>query len=229
MSVVQLSERKALTGGFYTVDEAARILGIENATKVRRWIGGGAGSAPVIQRQYDRGDELGFLDLLEVRFVEYFRRQGVSLQSIRAAAAKLRAELEQAHPFALSNVTFVTDRKRIFSLAAREVGDERLIDIVTGQHAMYDVIEAYLAKGVGFAPSGLAKDWRPEPSAYPNVLLHPLRAHGQPIIDTAGVTTSALFSLWRAEGQDYDRVADWFETDRDLVMQAIEYELKLAA
>lgn len=232
MSVVQISEQRALTGGFYTIGEAARILRIDSVAKVRRWVGSARAGAPVIVGQYQGRtptDEVGFYDLLEIRFVDYFRRQGVSLQSIRAAAESARRDLQHTHPFALSNVKFVTDRKKIFLHTAEAIGDDRLMDIVSGQHAMYDVIESFLAKGVEFNPSGLAKEWRPEPANYPDVVLHPLRAHGQPVLEPFGVPTSALFQLWRAEDQDYDRVADWFEIDRSKIEQAIEYELELAA
>ncbi|PSM17794.1 DUF433 domain-containing protein [Nitratireductor sp. StC3] len=233
MGVVTLPTGKPLTGGFYTVGEVARILGIDNEAKVRRWLDGSASRPAVLQRQYESGfanQELGFLDLMEIRFVDYFRRQDVSLQSIRKAADAARRELKTKHPFALSNVKFVTDRKRIFLHTAEQEHDNRLMDIVSGQHAMYDVIEAFLAKGVEFAPAtGLAEHWKPKPKEYPAVVISPRLAHGQPAIEGKGIPTSALFQLWRAEDQDIERVADWFELDRADAEQAIEYELELAA
>lgn len=233
MSVVTLPTAKLDVAGFYTIGEVARILGIENEAKVRRWVVGQTGTPAVVQRQYDTGfvdQELGFYDLMEIRFVDYFRRQNVSLQSIRKAAAAARRELKTRHPFALSNVKFVTDRKRIFLHTAQEENDNRLMDIVSGRHAMYDVIETYLAKGVEFVPStGLARLWRPKPKEFPKVVLDPRFAHGQPTIEGKGVPTSALFHLWRAEEQEINPVADWFEIDPGDVQQAIEYELELAA
>ena len=233
MSVVNLPIAEPEVAGFYTVGEVARILRIESEAKVRRWVVAQGGNAPVIQRQYATeylDQELGFYDLMEIRFVEYFRRQNVSLQSIRKAAAAARRELHTRHPFALSNVKFVTDRKRIFLHTAQEEHDNRLMDIVSGQHAMYDVIENFLAKGVEFVPStGLVRLWKPKPKEFPKVVLDPRFAHGQPTIEGKGVPTSALFHLWRAEEQDINPVADWFELDRSDVQQAIEYELELAA
>lgn len=234
MSVVEFHREREPNGGFYTVSEAARLLKIDNEIRIRGWLRGyGGGAGPVILRQYplrNGTDEIGFYDLMELRFIDYFRRQKISLQSIRKAAAAARLELRHQHPFALSNIKFVTDRKRIFHLTAEETKDTKLRDIVTGQYAMYDVIEQFLAKGIEFHPaSNLPESWRPDPETFPDVILDPHRAHGLPILNKYGVPTSALFGLWRAEEQDYDAVADWYEIPREAVEQAVEYELDLAA
>lgn len=234
MSVVEISGTRPLAGGFYTVGEAARLLKIDNELRIRGWLRGyGGGAGPVIERQYplrNGTDEIGFYDLMEIRFIEYFRRQKISLQSIRKAAAAAREELHHQHPFALSNIKFVTDRKRIFHLTAEETKDAKLRDIVSGQYAMYDVIEQFLAKGIEFHPaSNLPESWRPDPETFPDIILDPHRAHGLPILARYGVPTSALFGLWRAEEQDYEAVADWYQIPRDAVEQAVEYELDLAA
>lgn len=230
MSVAQLSERRALTGGFYTVQEVTRILGIESDARIKNWVSGAPNKMqPVIKCQYrprDGVQELGFWDLMEVRFIDYFRRRGVSLQSIRKAAEAARHELDSDRPFAMSDIKFVTDRKRIFVQAANDLGDDTLRDIVSGQYAMYDVIEEFLAAGVEFDPgSGLAERWHPYPKALPNILLDPLRAHGQPIIDKYRIPTSAVFDLWRAEKQDSIAVADWYEVEEEYIEQAIKFEL----
>lgn len=68
-----------------------------------------------------------------------------------------------------------------------------------------------------------------EPDKYPDVILDPKRAHGQPVLEKRDVPTSVLFGLWRAEAQDYDAVADWYEIPRADVEQAVEFEIDLAA
>ncbi len=92
-----------LAGGFYTVAEAARLLGLESPQRVTRWL---SGPEPVILRQYEKLDmqhEVGFLDLLEIRFIEHFRRRGISLQSLRRRAQNAHVALGMDHPFATSN------------------------------------------------------------------------------------------------------------------------------
>lgn len=233
MNVVEIKAKGRLQGGYYTVAEAARLLRMDRSKHptIKNWLGGNASEAgAVIARQYpDSPTELGFYDLIEVRFVDYFRRYNVSLQSIRKAAIKAREELDVRHPFAMSDVKYVTDRKRIFRHTAEVTGDVQLIDLIDGQYQMYDIIEGYLAKGVEFRPDGLAKAWRPDAAKYPKILISPKRAHGKPVIAPANVPTRALFDLWLAEKQDVAAVADWYEVAESDVEQAVNYELELAA
>lgn len=234
MGVVQSIDRAVndpVAGGFYTVREAARLLGIGQPSKITAWLQGHQkGASPVIRRQYtpiEGAQELGFWDLIEVRFVEHFRKQNVSLQALRKAAEFARQEFGQAHPFATSNVKFLTDRVTVFSHVAKETRDKHLLDLVTRQYAMYVVLEEILAKGVEFDPaSGLATEWRPR-REYPHVALNPLVAYGQPAILPDGVPTAAVYQTWKAESGSYSAVADWYEITEDLAREAVEFELGL--
>lgn len=237
MAQVKLLNNKNISdpvvGGFYTVREAARLLNIAQPSRVTAWVQGRKtnSAGPVIVRQYEPVEnvqEVGFWDLLEVRFIDHFRAQGVSLQSLRKAAQTARAEWKVQHPFATSNIKYMTDRKAIFQATADEVGDHVLLDLVTRQYAMYVVLESVLAKGVTFdAASGLASEWRPKKSEFPDVALSPRVAYGQPAIMPLGLPTSVLFRAWKAEDGDYDAVSDWHEIERTLVEQAVEFELSL--
>ncbi len=221
------------SGGFYTISEVSRYLGIERRERVRRWVVGYDCLDPIVLCDYkpvSRTQELSFLDLIEVRFIQHFRRQGVSLQSIRAAAKAARRELEISHPFAASHMEFVTDRKRIFLHTAEKTGDERLLDIVRGQYAMYEVMEKLLAKGLTFDPDTLlAERWYPDKGNYPKIVLDPHIAFGQSTVEPFGVPTKALFEAWRANDGSSDVVAEWFEVEPVSVEQAVDYELTLEA
>jgi uncharacterized protein (DUF433 family) len=235
MSVVTLARRTGgdpLAGGFFTVREAARLLEIPSPQKITAWLRGHKNSdkGPIIRRQYEpvaNVQELGFWDLLEVRFVDHFRKQGVSLQALRRAAATAREVLHQDHPFATSNVKFLTDRRAVFLQVAKEEGDRTLLNLMTRQFAMYEVIEEVLAKGISFDDAGLAKRWAPKPKEFPAVALDPLIASGQPAIVEARVPTRALYDLWRAEDGRFSVVSDWFEVEERLVREAVEFELGL--
>jgi hypothetical protein len=235
MGVVQPMAKETgdpIAGGFYTVREAARLLNIGQPSKITAWLQGHRGRAgPIIKRQYDPIEgiqELGFWDLIEIRFVEHFRKQGVSLQALRKAAETARTEWNQQHPFAMSNVKFLTDRVEVFSQTARELGDKTLLNLVTKQFEMYAVLEAVLAKGVEFDPaSGLAREWRPKQKEFPHVALNPLVAYGQPAILPDGVPTAAIYRTWKAESGSYPAVADWYEITEDLAREAVEFELEL--
>jgi hypothetical protein len=232
---IERTSKDPVAGGFLTVSEAARLLNIPQPQRITAWLQGHRKSdaGPIILRQYKplgKVQELGFWDLLEVRFVDYFRGQEVSLQALRKAAATAREVLKQDHPFATSDVRFMTDRKAVFLKTATELKDEVLLNLVTRQHEMYAVIEQVLAKGISFdAATGLAREWRPRPNDFPDVALNPLFAYGRPVVlpKLGAVPTSAIYKLWKAEGGSYAAVVDWFEVEEKLARQAVEFELGL--
>ncbi len=160
-SLVSMAMKKSdpLLGGFYTMKEAARLLRIDNRQRIYLWLRplegeNKPGRGAVIERDYQplqNMHELSFWDLIEVRFVHHFRRQGLSLQYLRRVAEIARRKFKVQHPFALSNAEYVTDRKKIFELVAAEQG-ERVQELLTGQYEMYAAIETALAKGVAFDP-----------------------------------------------------------------------------
>lgn len=223
-----------LAGGFYTVNEAARILQIENGRRVYGWLAGHAGvkAAAVITRDYEPlggAQELSFSDLMEIRFINHFRKQGVPLQTLRKIADKARKDLNQRHPFALSPVKFMTDRKRVFSQVVSETGDKRTLDILGDQYEMYEIIETILAKYVAFHPiTGLAENFKPLGGECPNVIVDPRFAYGQPVISVRRIPTAAIYRQLRAERGDVRRVAQWYKVAPAEVEEAAEFETRLA-
>ena len=222
-----------VAGGFYTVREAARLLNIGNHARVTAWLQGHKRSkaGPVLQRQYEvisSTQEIGFWDLLEIRFVDHFRAAGVSLPTLRKAAQVARREWKQQHPFATSKAKYFTDRKNIFRSTAEEEKDTVLYNLVTRQLEMYEVIENFIDKGLRFdVTSGLAEEWVPRAKEFPNIVVNPLLAYGKPAILPAGVPTSAIFQTWKAEDGSYAAVADWYGIDGAMAREAVEFELGL--
>jgi hypothetical protein len=76
------------------------------------------------------------------------------------------------------------------------------LDLVRNQFAIYSVIESVLARDLTFNASGLASEWRPNPTYYPSVAINPLYAFGQPTVAERRVTTTAVFNLFKAEQGD---------------------------
>ena len=217
-----------VNGGFYTVAEAARLLGMGNWQRVTRWLAPPkSGGDPVILRDYPkigREHELSFLDLIEVKFVEHFRSVRISLQALRAAARNARDELGVSHPFATGSVRFQTDRKQVFLDTARQTGDRQLLNLMTRQVELYDVIEQTFARDLEFNVEGLAKCWRPAPDIAPKVFVSPVYAFGRPVISDRYIPTRTLFDGWLANDQNADAVADWFDVDTLDVDQAVTFE-----
>lgn len=222
-----------LIGGFYSAQDAARLLRIASVRRIKGWLAGyGGATGPILERDYEPvggKQALSFWDLIEVRFLDYFRQQGLSLQTLRKVAIKARQDLNARHPFAVYTVRFVTDRKRIFATVAEEEKDTRAWDIATSQYEMYETIERSLAKNVEFNPSsGLAQRFFPLPDIRA-VFVHPSYAYGKPVVGEMGVPTAALFRMWEAERGNKRRVADAFGVSEQDVATAVEFEMEMAA
>lgn len=234
---VAVKKNDPLLGGFYTAKEAARLLRIDNRQRIYRWLrplerGSNRGLGAVIKRDYEpleNCQELSFWDLIEIRFVEHFRRQGLSLQYLRKVAVIARQEFKTQHPFALSNAEFLTDRKKIFEQVAEGEG-KKIRELLTGQYEMYATIERILAKGVAFDQrTYLAEEWRPLENECPHVVVNPKYDYGRPVIGSLHVPTAAVFRQWKAEKGDRVRVAGWWGIEPSEVEEAIEFEVRMAA
>tara|TARA_R110000787_G_scaffold24088_5_gene68624 strand:- start:390 stop:1079 length:690 start_codon:yes stop_codon:yes gene_type:complete len=229
MSARQNSYTDPLLAGFFSIPEAARLVGV-SPNLVRGWLNGYANSrsGPVVDRDFEGTRTVSFLDLMELRFIAVFRAQKVSMPTLRIAAENARRDWSVNHPLALSGEKYVTDRRKVFERVAKENGDEAAWDMVSGQGELWDTIEQTIAKGVTFDPKTyLAKLWRPRPAEFPRIVIDPHVAFGRPTIEGTKVPTAALFRQWKAEGNK-ERVAKWFDVPSDMVAMAIEYELMAA-
>lgn len=223
--------------GLYTAPEAEKLIGVPVA-RIRRWLRGYAyqrdgerhWSDPLWQPQVPRLGkelELGFRDLLELRFVDAFTKAGLSLHAIRKALGVAREVAGTEHPFATAR--FRTDGRSIFLRVAGELADEAepvLIDLLKQQYALNRIIEPSL-KDLDFDNDGIASRWWPVGRAK-SIVLDPAHAFGRPIIADAGVTTRALADAVLAEGA-VERVARLYEVSVAAVRDAIAFERRLAA
>jgi len=123
--------------GLYTMAEASRLTGI-SGVRLRGWLRGythGSGTArmttePVWRRQVPEIDGtlgLGFLDLMEARFVDAFRAASVPWRIIRLCAERAREVAGSDHPF--SSRRFRTDGRTIFTDFVDRTGEQQLLDL----------------------------------------------------------------------------------------------------
>ncbi|MFL1463883.1 hypothetical protein ACI6QG_16860 [Roseococcus sp. DSY-14] len=219
--------------GFYTAAEAARLLRLP-ARAVNRWLGGydaGTGEArrrhpPLWTPQLPPADghlELGFRDMIELRFIAAFRKLGLPLPLIRRCIAVARDMIQQDHPF--STQRFKTDGRTIFLESMRAAGEERIIDLRNMQFSFRDVI-AQTFKDLDIEDDAVRR-WRPYRNKA-SIVIDPQRAFGQPIAATAGVPTIVLADAMKAEGS-LARVSRLYEVAPHVVMDAIAFEETLRA
>jgi uncharacterized protein (DUF433 family) len=181
------------------------------------------GDLPVLDGTY----ALSFLDLLEARVVNSFRRAGVSWATLRRAHEQARKLVRHEHPF--STGSFQTDGRRIFQRIVddAERGEDALVELLRNQYAFVEVVEPYL-RNIEFARAGArpALRWWPL-GADRHVVNDPVRNFGEPIVDRSRIPTIILAKGYHAEGS-IEIVARWYRASRDEVKDAVDYEQRLA-
>lgn len=221
--------------GVYTVSEASRLTGVDSR-KIMRWLRGyefhgrtrNGESLPVFRSDYGMVNgrvALSFLDMVEIRFVDAFRRHGVSWRAIRIASHKAAEMLHFDHPFSMRK--FLTDGKTIVARIAREQNDIELIDLVTDQYEFDKIITPYLYEGLDFSGHDTATRWWPLGKRH-SIVIDPERSFGKPILDKFNIPTATIAASFRAN-KSYTETAKWFEIDARSVREAVDFERKIAA
>lgn len=214
--------------GLYTVSEAAKLTGIP-AARIRRWLVGyhyrhgddERWSDPLWTSEIPTLDdtlELGFRDLMELRFVERFVSAGLSLHTVRLAINCAREQIGEERPF--STTRFRTDGRTVFLQISEEAGEPRLIDLLRKQYAFNQVIEPSF-KDIDF-DGGRAARWWPL-TRRKSIILDPARSFGQPIISNSGVPTEAIANAVKVESS-IGTVAKIFEIPVRAVKDAVLFE-----
>lgn len=223
--------------GVYDVSEASRLTGIATS-KIRRWLFGYATKQSEAEvSKYaalwtpepsldDLDQTLSFHDLLEIRFVDAFRKHGVSLQAIRVASEHAKDWFDSPYPFTCRR--FQTDGQSIFATTLEKTGDEHLIDLVKKQYVFKQVIKPSLYAGIDYGDHNQALRWYPI-SRSKKVVLDPARSFGKPILADSGITTETIFTSWQAEDQNSSYVASLYGLTKDEVELAVRFELRMAS
>jgi uncharacterized protein (DUF433 family) len=232
-SMILSSDHIPLGIGYYTVAEASRLLKI-SPLNIRRWLGGYTFThrgeckemPPLWTPQLPRGEhhiELGFRDLIELRFVQAFINAGLGLKTIRYCLDFARECVKDDRPF--STRRFQTDGRTIFLEGLRQSGDAELLDLKKKQYAFKQIIERTF-KDLDIENDAVTR-WRPY-NGKPSIVLDPARAFGQPIAAASGVPTVTLAEAVEAEGS-IARVAYLYEASPSVVRDAVQFEKELLA
>lgn len=224
--------------GYYTAPEAARLLKTTSRT-ISRWLrgysygdaDGAVVHAPPLWRPQlpplGESLEIGFHDLIELRFVLAFLKQDVRLNVIRRCLEKAREIIGEERPF--STRRFRTDGKNIFLESLHEThgteGSASVVDLKTGQMVFKLVVEPTF-RDLDLA-DGSVVQWRPF-HGKPSIVIDPGRSFGKPLAAEYGVPTSALARAAKAENS-VRRVASLFEVPVAVVNDAVAFEQSLLA
>jgi uncharacterized protein (DUF433 family) len=169
---------------------------------------------------------LTFAHLIELRLVNLFRKYGVSMPVIKAAARSAARLLETNHPF--SSLHIKTDGKRVFAEISpldvardeEDVDENRIVqDLAQLQVVMGDIVRVYF-KDTDYEYDMASRWWLLGKDR--RAVLDPARAFGQPIDDETGVPLSVLYNLIKA-GETARSVADWYDVPIDAVDTSVEF------
>ena len=215
--------------GVYTLAETERLTQVPRQ-RISRWTRGyaykQAGKSrelpPIIGR--DSGSVIVFADLIEIRFLNEFRRHGVSAKSLRIASVRAQELLGRLHPF--STHIFRTDGITILAEITKEAGDKVLLDLVKNQYAFEKVIAPYLYTELDFNALKEPERWWPLGKERA-VVIDAQRAFGAPVTKS-GIPTNILSRAIKAD-QSADEVARLFRIESREVIDAVEFETRLAA
>lgn len=232
LTQANLTGSDALGVGSYTAPEAARLLKT-SALNLNRWLRGYTyrfsgeerRMPPLWTSQHAAIEdhlEIGFRDLIELRFVKAFTDAGLGLLAIRNCLEYARKVVEDDRPF--STRRFRTDGRTIFLESLEKADETKLLDLKKRQYVFRQVIERTF-KDLDIEDDTVAR-WRPF-HGRKSIVIDPGRAFGQPIASQSGVPTVALAEAVEAEGSVED-VARIFEVPVGVVRDAISFEANLA-
>lgn len=210
------------------------MTGIKKET-IRRWVTGYTRKSDttlkfvkaVVSRDYAAINDkiaLSFLDLIELQFIQAFRKHDITWAVIRKAAESAQKILDCPHPFATRKL--YTDTKTILLKIADESNETSLIDLVHSQYEMDAIVTPFLIECLDFT-DGLVSRWWPLGKDH-RIVIDPALNFGKPVVFPENIPTETLFAAYKAEKSTVS-VADWYEIDESLVIKAIEYEQKRIA
>lgn len=169
--------------------------------------------------------EIGFRDLIELRFVKAFLDAGAGMLAIRNCLNYARECANDDRPF--STRRFQTDGRTIFLESIDRAKEVRVLDLKKRQYVFKQVIEKTF-KDLDIEDNAVAR-WRPFHGKQ-SIVIDPDRAFGQPIASQYGVPTVVLADAVEAEGS-IDDVSRLYDVPASVVRDAVQFEesLKIAA
>ena len=206
----------------YRLAEAAKIIGMPAPT-LRTWFcGWPSGKPPVLSPDggADGAPILSFFNVVEARFLDAYRRRGVSMQRVRRALDFVSEHLP-GFERPLLKPDFETDGEALF-VELQETGKApTLLEASGGRQLVWPEAVREHFQSLDFDargdPTRLWLDNRRK------VMLDPRFGWGLPVIAGSGVRTDVLFERLEA-GEELDTIAEDFSLELSEVEAAVAWE-----
>ena len=104
-------------------------------------------------------------------------------------------------------------------------GKEELFEALTGQGVFPDIILPFLQRIDYDQATTVAKRWQ----IADHVVIDPNICFGKPAVEKLGIATAILAAAYKANGEDAELVASWYDVHPDQILAAARFEEKLAA
>ena len=133
---------KYLGVGLYSIAEAARLVGVPPSA-ISDWADPEEG---IVQRRLDPSEKtITFVELIELRFIQAFRKDGVSIPTIKRIATAASDRLKTDYPFGAN--AFRDECKSILaSIVQKETDPTVLEDLRRAQSALATSMPALFKK-----------------------------------------------------------------------------------
>jgi uncharacterized protein (DUF433 family) len=164
---------------------------------------------------------LSFRDLIEARWVSFFRDQHVSWSEIRDVASREGREMGVSHPFSTGRFAAVASsgEPRPRSLIA-ELLPGRMREVLTDQ-LLLDRVMAPFIRQLEYRDNKLLR-WFPLHGSR-RVVVDPAVRFGRPVV-ASGVPTEILWRNHQFGGASYRAVARWWDVPEAEVKDAVRWE-----
>lgn len=213
--------------GLYSFREAARLADVKVPT-LRSWFFGRrderqpilAPDYPAVQGSY----AISFLDLVDARVAASLKTLGLSTQKVRRLYRELQSLLDnERHPFARQEL--LHDGTNVWLRAVGQLGEEHFLEILKRQHGIPLVVKPFLRSLTYDSRTSRASEW----IIAKGVALNPEYCFGKPATNKSRRPTRLLAAAYEANDHDESTVAKWYDVDPQEVLDAVEFEKKLAA
>jgi len=214
----------------YGMAEAARLLGLRTAARLRGWIDGYKKYPPVIRLEPTGSDLVTWGEFVEARYLaEYRMRHNIPLQRLRPAILALREEFKVRYPLAYAAPYLDVANRELLLRLQEEAGLGRrlapLVVIRNNQLVLAEPAESFVAQADFASDDGPVERLWPLDKTHP-VVIDPLRSFGAPSV--RGVRTENIYELFQAD-ESIESIATAYDLEPADVEAASRFESRAAA